>query len=288
VSTLGAAAWGRYLLLMAPYSLFYTLVDSFAVQRAVGWFHQRVPYREILPVRATAYILALVNTQLGQGGVAYYLHRKYRIPFLEITGTVIFISFVEVYQLALYSFLGAAASGEIRRGYMLPVYLTLATYFLFHLWFFSRPRGGRLGTLGIFRAFRMARPHRYFQLLLYKTPNLLAAVVVHWLALPLFGMSVPFTTLLAFLPLVFFCAALPIAAAHLGPSQAAWAYFFHGYAPTEGLVAYSLASHLTFMVLNAAIGLLFLRRAARELTGGDDAGEHGGHVQRHDAETRHA
>ena len=74
---------------MAPYSLFYTLVDSFAVQQVVGWFHRRVPYREVLPVRATAYILALVNTQLGQGGVAYYLHRKYRIPFLEITGTVI-------------------------------------------------------------------------------------------------------------------------------------------------------------------------------------------------------
>jgi len=113
-------------------------------------------------------------------------------------------------------------------------------------------------------------------------------VAVHWLALPLFGMSVPFTTLLAFLPLVFFFAALPIAAAHLGPSQAAWVYFFQNHAPKEGLVAYSLASHLTFMVLNAAIGLLFLRRASRELAGGDEAGDDRGHVQRHDAETRHA
>src|SRR5207244_8622153 len=62
-------------------------------------------------------------------------------------------------------------------------------------------------------------------------PNLLAAVTVHWLALPLFGMHVPFVTLLTFLPLVFFFAALPIAAAHLGPSQAAWVYFFRGAAP---------------------------------------------------------
>jgi len=273
---------------MAPYSLFYTLVDSFAVQQAVGWFHRPLPYREILPVRATAYILALVNTQLGQGGVAYYLHRKYRIPFLEITGTVIFISFVEIYQLALYSFVGAASSGELGRVAPVSVYVALATYFLFHLWFFSRPRGGKLGTLGIFRAFRLAKPRHYLQLLLYKTPNLLAAVTVHWLALPLFGMSVPFTTLLAFLPLVFFFAALPIAAAHLGPSQAAWVYFFQNHAPKEGLVAYSLASHLTFMVLNAAIGLLFLRRAARELAGGNEAGDDGGDAQRHDDETRHA
>jgi len=273
---------------MVPYSLFYTLVDSYAVQQAVGWFNVRVPYRGILPVRATAYILALVNTQLGQGGIAYYLHRKYRIPFLAITGTVIFISFVEVYQLALYSFLGAAVSGELGRGAPAAVYLALAAYLAFHLWFFSRPRRGRVGSLAIFRAFRLARPRHYLALLLYKTPNLLAAVTVHWLALPLFGMHVPFTTLLAFLPLVFFFAALPIAAAHLGPSQAAWWYFFQSYTPKENLVAYSLAAHLTFMVLNAGIGVLFLRRAACELAGGDDAGDDGGDVQRHDPQARHA
>src|SRR5213592_3262476 len=58
--TLAAAQWGRYLLLMVPYSLFYFLVDSFVVQQAVSWFNVRVPYRDILPVRATTYILSLL------------------------------------------------------------------------------------------------------------------------------------------------------------------------------------------------------------------------------------
>src|SRR5262249_4871733 len=35
--TLASARWGYYLLLMAPYSLFYCLVDSLAVQQAVAW-----------------------------------------------------------------------------------------------------------------------------------------------------------------------------------------------------------------------------------------------------------
>lgn len=275
---------------MAPYSLFYTLVDSFVVQQAVAWFHVRVPYRDILPVRATAYILSLLNTQLGQGGVAFYLHRRHHIPFLQITSTVVFISFVEVYQLAVYSFLGAAAGGELGRGASPPVYLALAAYLVFHLWFFARerPGAGRLGTATLFRTFRMASVGQYARLLLYKTPNLLAAIVVHWLALPLFGMSIPFLTLLAFLPLVFFFAALPIAAAHLGPSQAAWWYFFGDHAPKENLLAYSLASHLTFMMLNATIGLLFLRRATRELTGGEDAGQDGAGVQGDDERARQA
>jgi hypothetical protein len=248
---------------MAPYSVFYLLVDSLVLQRAVAWFNVAVPYRDVLPVRATAYILSLVNTQLGQGGIAVYLHKRYGIPFWQVTGTVVFIALIEMYQLAFYSGVGAAISGEPRAPW--GVYEVMAAYLAFHLWFFSKPRAGKLGSLPIFEAFRRATPWQYPALLLLKTPNLLAAVVVHWLALPLFGIHVPFTTLLTFLPLVFFCAALPIAAAHLGPSQAAWTFFFQDYAPGEKLLAYSLAAHLMFMLMNAALGLLFLRRVSREL-----------------------
>ena len=272
MATLAAADWGRYLLLMAPYSVLYFLVDTFVVRQAVSWFNVPVRYRDILPVRATTYILSLVNTQLGQGGLALYLHRRHGLPFWEITGTVVLLAFVEVSMLAFYSFVGAVAGGELGRGAPLWVYGALAAYLVVHLWYFSRPRGGALGRARLLTAFRQARPGHYLRLLLYKTPNLLAAATVHWLALPLFGMQVPFTTLLAFLPLVFFFAALPIAAAHLGPSQMAWVYFFGDLAPAAGLMAYSLAAHLIFMLMNALIGLCFLRRAAAELGAGRATG----------------
>jgi hypothetical protein len=264
-TTFATAPWGRYLLLMAPYVVFYVLVDSFVVQQAVTWFNVPVAYRDILPVRATAYILALVNSLLGQGGVAVYLHRRHALPFWEITGTMLFLSFVEIYQLALYSFVGAAAAGELGARAPVAVYAVLAVYLVLHLWYFSRPRGGRLGELRVLATFHRARPSHYLRLLAYKTPNLLAAVTVHWLALPLFGMHVPFLVLLTYLPLVFFFAALPIAAAHLGPSQLAWLYFFGPWVDGRDILGYSLAAHVTFMLMNAAIGLLFLRRAAREL-----------------------
>ncbi len=267
VDTLAAGRWGVYLLLMAPYSVFYLLIDTLVLQRAVTWFNVPVRYGDVLPVRATAYILSLVNTQLGQGGIAVYLHKRHDIPFWQVTGTVVFIALIEVYQLAFYSGVGAAISGEPRAPW--GVYEVMAVYLALHLWFFSKPRGGKLGSVPIFAAFRQAKPWQYLALLLLKTPNLLAAVVVHWLALPLFGIEIPFTTLLTFLPLVFFCAALPIAAAHLGPSQAAWTFFFQDYAPGEKLLAYSLAAHLMFMLMNAGLGLLFLRRVSGELAGGD-------------------
>ena len=62
--------------------------------------------------------------------------------------------------------------------------------------------------------------------------------------------------------------ALLVNAARSGLSESfpdAWQYFLGGYADGAALVAYSLAAHLTFMLMNALIGLCFLRRAAREL-----------------------
>jgi hypothetical protein len=149
-------------------------------------------------------------------------------------------------------------------------YAVLGAYLVFHLWFFSRPRTGRIGSAQVLQTFYRARPWQYLVLLLMKAPNLLAAVTVYWLALPLFGVHLPFMGLLTYLPLIFFFSAMP-AAAKLGPSQAAWVYFFGTLAPEEKLVAFSLAAHLTFLVMNALLGLCFLRRALRSLEAPADA-----------------
>ena len=79
-------------------------------------------------------------------------------------------------------------------------------------------------------------------------------------------MALPFLKLVLFLPLVFLAAALPIAIAHLGTSQAAWLLFFSDNAAQPTILAYSLAAHFTFMFCNGLIGLCFLRRAVRELS----------------------
>ena len=50
----------------------------------------------------------------------------------------------------------------------------------------------------------------YLMLLLFKLPNLLLAVVVYTLALALFHVPVGFGQMLAFLPVIFLAAALPL------------------------------------------------------------------------------
>jgi len=264
LTELESADWRTFLVMMVPYSLFFCAVDAAVLRQAVSWFNVPVRYADIFPIRATTYILTLLHALVGQGGLAVFLHKRYAVPFWQITGTVLVLWLVETYQLTLYSFVGASLAGELGHRVSPWPYVVLAAYLAFHLWFFSRPRAGRVGSAQILQTFYRARPWQYAVLLLMKTPNLLAAVTVYWLALPLFGVHVPFTTLLTYLPLVFFSTAVP-AAAKLGPSQAAWVYFFGDYASGAKLIAFSLAAHLTFQILNALIGLCFLRRAMREL-----------------------
>ncbi len=262
-----------------PYSLFYCAIDSACLTWVVNRFNARMQYRDILPIRASMYVLALINTSLAQGGVAYYLHRKAKITFLGALSSVLFIAMLEIYQLFLFSTLGVIfytpVGAQIRIVAILRIVYIAAWALLAGIMIFfaiarrsARIRNwvetGRAGAL--LATFIQARPLDYLAVLAIKAPTFLASVVAQYYALALYGIAIPFVKLMLFLPLVFLAAALPISVAHLGTSQAAWLLFFSTNATPAKIVAYSLAAQLTFMLCNALIGLVFLPRASRELT----------------------
>ncbi len=266
---LAGARLAPYLAIMAPYSALYLAVDTFCLTRVINWFNCRIAYVDVLPIRATTYLLTLVNSNLGQGGIALYLHRREGIPFLEVAGSVLFLMFVELYQLTFFSSVGVALAP---RSVDLPLgtaYAALYAYLLVHLAFF-RLAGDWLATrpaLRVLRSFRLARVRHYLLLALYKSPNFVMATIVYYFALHCFGMRLPYLELVLYLPIIFFSAALPIGVAHLGAPQFLWIYFFSAYAPEASLLAFSLATHFIFMIMNAALGIPFLPRATRELMG---------------------
>jgi hypothetical protein len=115
----------------------------------------------------------------------------------------------------------------------------------------------------ILHAFRQARLKHYAMFLLLRSPALLIAVFVYSTALRLFGVEASFLGLLGLLPVIFFAAAVPT------PMRAAaitlWVVLFP---ENEGqMAAFGFVQHNFFILFNALIGLLFLRRAQRELFG---------------------
>ena len=259
-------AWGPWLALMMAYSLFYFLIDTLVVTRALNWLLADIKYKDILPIRASAYIISIFNEQIGKGAMAYYLNKRDQIPGWEVGSVMLFIMFCEIFYLLIWATVGYIFGGgglpEVFQ--IMPVISFGATVFLI-LWllYFNGTLlpNNQLREKRILHGFRRAKLWHYGAFFLLRSPALLAAVVVYTTALNLFGVEASFLTLLPYLPVIFFAAAVPT------PMRAAAITFWVILFPeNEGqMAAFGFVQHNFFILFNAIIGLIFWRRAQRDL-----------------------
>jgi len=264
--------WWSWLALMVPYSCFYLLVDTAVLWRVVNWFNARIAYRDLLPVRASTYIISIVNEQVGKGAIALYLNRRHGVPGWQVGSSMLFIMFCEFFYLMSWALIGVT----LRWDALPPVFHAIPWIALASLLFLAgfitffrseRFAGNALRERDLLRAFRRGRPWHYLTVLVVRSPALLAAVFVYSRAAALFGVEIGFVDMLGILPVIFFGTLVP------GPFRAVaiamWSTLFPQHAGE--MTAFGFVQHNFFLLFNAAIGLLFLRRANRELFGAREA-----------------
>lgn len=259
-------SWSRWLMLMVPYCLLFVAIDSLVVWRVIGWFNTRLRYTDVLPIRASAYILSLVNEQVSKGAMALYLSRRDSIPGWEVGSSMLFIMVCEYYSLLAWATAGVLLQWDRFPAvfHLIPWLAALsgAFFVLFYL-FFRGTLGGAaaLRERPIFRSFRLARLWHYGATIALRSPAMLGAVVTYTLALRLFGVTASAGEMLGYLPVIFFGAATP------GPMHSVavvlWVVLFPE-RPGE-MTTFGFVQHNFFVLFNAGVGLLFLRRATREL-----------------------
>jgi len=281
----GEANWLAWLAVMMPYSVFFFLIDAHVTWRVVRWFNApSLRLTHMLPIRASAYILSLVNEQVGKGAMSLYLYRRHGVSAWEAISCMLLLGLMEIYQLLFFSSLGVitgyavvqAASTLVRLDLILPtVFLVAVLYLPLHIAYFRGYLlpGFKLRERALVAAFRKARPVHYLLIVLFKAPALIGAIIVYTIALELFNVEVSFAQMLAFLPVIFLAAALPLPF-HAG-ALLLWVVLFPDY---PEVAVFSLVMHTFFVLFNATIGVLFLPRANRELFGehpGDATVGHG-------------
>ena len=107
-----AVNWVPWLGLMICYSLFYFAIDTLVVTKALNWFISDIKYKDIAPVRASAYIISIFNEQIGKGAMALYLNKRHQIPSWEVGSVMIFIMFCEVFYLLVWATIGYSVGGD--------------------------------------------------------------------------------------------------------------------------------------------------------------------------------
>ncbi len=181
---------------------------------------------------------------------------------------MLFIMFCEFYSLILWATVGVL----LRWNSFQPVFhvipwiaLGAAVFFvLFHLFFSGKIGAGiALRERPIFRAFRLAKVWQYGVLSrCARRSSLRAWSSIRWPCGSLAARSV-LEKCWAYLPVIFFGAAMP------GPMHSVAILFWVLLFPDRPgqMTAFGFVMHNFFIFFNAAVGLLFLRRATRELFG---------------------
>ena len=259
-------SWGRWLALMIPHCVLFLAIDSLVVWSVINWFNARLRYADIFPIRASAYILSIVNEQVSKGAIAFYLNRRNGVPGWEVGSSMLFIMFCEYYYLLTFATIGVLLQWDrFPKVFHLIPWIALASavfFVLFYLYFNGRI-GSRIALRDrpIFRSFRLAKLWHYGAVIVLRSPLILAAVVTYTLALRLFGVAANFGEMLGYLPVIFFGAATP------GPMHSVAILFWVMLFPQRPgkMAAFGFVQHNFFIFFNAGIGLLFLRRATREL-----------------------
>ncbi|MBI4469647.1 MAG: flippase-like domain-containing protein [Acidobacteria bacterium] len=277
MEALRSAEYVRFLALMIPNSLLFFAWDTLVLCTVIRWFHGPVAYTELLPIRASSYVVAFLNTNAARGALALYLSRRLRAPFLQMGSTVIFLVLTEYTHLVSWATLGIISFRSEAAGRLIWVPPVVAAFWLFFLLYarlgITPTRALRWLTAprewSLFRTFKIAPVRRYPQVVLLRAPMFFVSLCIHYQAAKSFGIDIPFGQMLTFLPVIFMLGALPITVAHLGTTQAAWILFFSPYATPPRLLAFSLAAHLTFSLVRVAVGVAFLPRVYKDFFGPD-------------------
>lgn len=255
---------------LLPFSVCYFALDTRVLQFVMEAFHGPIPFRALLPVRAVDYLISILNHRLSQGAMLVYLARRSGVHFLEIGSTILFLDFLQKTHLVFWASVGMLFVYAELPPMLLYVPVTVIGGWALFLAFVH----GRFGSFAawltpkkwrLLRSFRLASFRHFATVLVLKAPLILLSVLAHHLAMKTFGIEIGMLRLLATLPIIFLVGALPVTVARLGTAQAAWIFFHGDIAEPAKLLAYGLASHLTFMLANAALGAAFWGRAYNEL-----------------------
>ena len=256
---------------LAPF-LFWSLVllvincaaDCVAMYYTFGWFHCRIPYRELFIVRAATYLLAVVQYYVGQAAIAGFLYQRKGVPPLRAGGFILFISGINMAVLVLLASVGfATGSAKLWWLHYVPIAVAGGAL-LYGLVLWQRPPA--LIAIRLFSPLFEMGVIGHLKATAVRVPHVLVIIIWHFMALRMFGLPLsPFQALM-YLPAVFFIAALPISVQGLGMSQGAAVFFFadpHDPSSQAKVIAYSLAMTGVSLLVQLTMGFAFLPAAKR-------------------------
>ncbi len=260
-----------------PYLLVGTLfctvanftIDAFSLSRCVSWFNAPMTFARLAPVKASAYLVGILNYNVASGGIAFWIARRSGVPLLEAVSTMLFVNIVDALLLVGLMAAGLPVLREPLATAVLTIAVVVSVGFVAQYLFWRHGEGlpviGRFWGWPIFASFRQARLSHYAALAAMRLCFLAVFIGNYWLAVEAFHLDIPLLQVIAAVPVISFVGVVPITVAGLGTVQAATIYLFQEFAPKADLLALSLAVTAVMTALRALLGLPFFATVSHEL-----------------------
>jgi uncharacterized membrane protein YbhN (UPF0104 family) len=220
------------------YFILIYLVDAGVMTRVLSKFSYKVSFKDIVLARGFTYLIMVVNYPASQVAFAYYLKRRYRIPIFEALGIFLLIVYIDLLWIVTLALTGSffqdytikgADLGRIVRIFAIGVYIFTFVWLAFWRRWAEKMFGHsiriplieRLRKRPVFHTFEQARAVDYLKIAIMRIPIHFTIIISMYVVLKTFGVSIPFTTILGNVPLVFFIGTLPITPGGLGTTNAA-------------------------------------------------------------------
>ncbi|HEY3359357.1 MAG TPA: hypothetical protein VGQ83_39270 [Polyangia bacterium] len=259
------------LILMATvYFIYSYTADVVATWATFRWFCAPLRFWDVVAIRGATYLLAIVNYNLGQGGIVYVVGKNRGVGVRRATGTVLLtmgVMFVALLMLAgIGSLIGDGADPRLRAVRWVSG-LGLSAFVLYLVIIKIRPRF--LARREVLKPLFDAGLIGHAKAWLVRFPHVAGHIVFQWLLLRLFHVDLPFGAAAMLLPIIFVISWIPITVQGLGTQQVAalelLGRYSHAAAPdlAQGqIVAFSLAQSALFAAFSLVTGLICLRAFA--------------------------
>ncbi len=212
-------------------------------------------------IKGATYPVGVLHYALGSAALILLLRRRAGLALADATGTAVMIAGLDLVAVLTIGLLASAFASNVP-GLRVGVAALVLLGAPLGLWFLRTPRNvgplEALRSLGVLRAARDLPTARLLELFALRLLFVSAFIGLGTAALASFGLHPPPAALVAGLAQVALVAALPIAVAGLGTSQAAFLYVFRGVAPAEELLACSVALSAGMIVVRVGLGALFV------------------------------
>jgi len=266
VGYLARAHYPAFVAFMAAFVLALLSADVLAARYVYRRAVATLSFRELWAARAASYLPSLLNYHLGQAWLTYFLSRGYGVDLRRVTGATLLAYASWGGCILVLGCIAWTAAGRSTGWLALPLGAGLVYLALLAL----KPAPlGRNRVLGpLFEA--GVRGHLVAMAL--RLPHLVVLFVGTWLPFWFFGVRIPLEVALTYVSILIVALTLPITPSGVGTRDALAAAFFAPYAAgasaEQQLAAVAASTTCTAAVLvliEAAVGMVFMRRASRLL-----------------------